>query len=188
MSVYERGLSVAALREQFLRDADQLDEAEMWLRYGRDGPRLLNTDDTMRPSSRHLRSPMYRDQHGREYTPDGADDQQRTTVWWIRLPAYLTARHRAEVAQGKRSPLEVLAFPEPDEELTLEHLRDRQATQLRVRLSDISQRKTASAQVVFDTAVPVYWSQAAEQQLKRNVEFAARRRKRQANEQNIGTH
>lgn len=179
MSEYERGLSIAELREQFLEDSEKLDAEELFIRYGREGPRLLNSGDLMRPSSRHLRSPMYIDEQEREYTPD---ETNATVVWWIRLPAHVTARHRAEIRDGKRSPLDILQFPEPGEQLKLTHLRDRQRAVETVRLESISERKIASAQVSFDRAVPVVWSKAAEQQLKRNVQFAERRRKRQATE------
>lgn len=152
MSVYRKGLAIEGLRAQWEKDIDELDIDDIIVRYGRDQKPRFTGDDAkarMRPTSFHLRSALWVDEKGREYTPD---TEPTTEALWVRIPrTYARARHAdilgtaaaqvpssypsssssssstAAVVQSTRSAARSAAervetpFPEPGEKLVLHY-------------------------------------------------------------------
>lgn len=170
MSRFRSAPDIAALRADYERDFDRVatepdgdDRIEGF--YGRDKPRFLGggggASRTMRPNARHLLNPMWRDEHGREYTPDHGGG---TTVWWVRIPPGLTRRQRSE------GTLNMTTFPMPADDLTWHRISEPERT-VSVRIAVLDTPKAASAMVI--TAEPVDSDQTADER-----ERAERRRER----------
>lgn len=119
MSRYRQGLSIAALREQYDADVQTQSAEELALLYGNDKPRFLGSDARarMRPTSFHLRAPLYEDDRGRQYTPA---DEPQSTEWWVRIPPR-HARRLFQVLRAGDEPLDdaVVDYPRVDEVLHL---------------------------------------------------------------------
>lgn len=177
MAAFRGAPSVAALRERFFA-AEPADADEYEVRYGRDAPRFLDTGAyTMRPTSRHLLAPLWRDTEGREYTPDTVEPDGTTAVWWVRIPPGLTRRQRAA------GSYELTEFPQPGEELVWRRVGDARAPSVRVTVSDIILPKTASAQIVLAAPAP---AQRTDTELERLAQREQRRQ--QALERRAAQH
>lgn len=165
MARFRAGLSVTELAEEFLAD-EESDAARLIARYGRDtAPRFAGAGESdnvhMRPTLRHLRSPMYRDAEGREYTPH---EPHRTDTWWVVIPLGATRRQRAAVAAGSLAVSDVLSFPLPGDTVTLSRVYRFDGAGIVtaethvVRVLELVAPKQASAQVVFEREIDAEWT------------------------------
>lgn len=169
MAAFRGAPSIAALRERFLADTST-EPADYEARYGRDVPRFLDTGPyTMRPTSRHLLAPLWRDTEGREYTPDDVDADGRCAVWWVRIPPGLTRRQRAA------GSYELTEFPQPGERLTWHRVGTAGET-VRVVVADLILPKTASAQLILAAPAPAQRTDAELERLSRREQSRERRR------------
>ena len=178
MAAFRGAASVDELRQRFLADEDVDDDDQYRARWGADKPRFLTTDElTMRPNARHLLAPLWRDEDGREYTPDTVENGV-ADVWWVRIPPGLTRRLRAAGA------IELTQFPQPGEELvwtrvTYGTVPRSAADTVRVSVSELIAPKTASAQLVLATPAPAARTDAEQRRLaaREAAREAARLRK-----------
>jgi hypothetical protein len=177
MSEYRRGFSVEQLREQFLADAEVLDDTQMRARYGADrGARFLGLRPNDQPTSNHLRSPMYRDERGREYTPQSAG---RSTVWWIRIPPSIARREHILAAAGSLGAGEETQFPADGEQLRLTRVyKDAPSAPITVTVDRVVSPKQASSEVMFVEEVDATWSDRELAHLKLKAEYRERRNTR----------
>jgi len=120
---YRRGLAISQLQVQFYEDAAQLPASQVERLYGRDhkdSVGFLETREGDRPTSKHLRSPFYVDQHGIEYTPR---DVPTTHSLFVRIPRSKAAQLRKRLNQADTfDDLEetgVFCFPKVGEHLLL---------------------------------------------------------------------
>lgn len=176
MSRFYAGLSLEELAEHRLADEEAgVDDATMVARYGRDKPRFVGGVDSdersFRPSSKHLRSPMWIDAQGRTYTPN---ETGRTRVWWVCIPTGVTIRHRREVREGRRAADDVIGFPEDGELLTLHHVYDH-TREVQVRVDALVAPKQASAEVVFEQEIDATWRDRDRAHLDRRSDYRERR-------------
>jgi hypothetical protein len=176
MSRFYAGLSVRELAEQRLADEDaDLDDAVMVARYGRGTPQYVGGAESgeraLRPSAKHLRSPMWIDAEGRTYTPD---EPGRTRVWWVEIPTSITIRQRREVREGRRAPDAVVGFPEEGELLTLHHKYDH-SHETQARVEALVMPKQSSAQVIFEQEIDATWRDRDRAHLERRADYRERR-------------
>jgi hypothetical protein len=104
MSAYKRGFSAEQLRRQYEDDFDALDLDELQIRYGRGRHNFMGDNPLTRTriTSYHLRSPLFVDQKGREYTPDA---EPETDILWVRIPrTYALVAHNTLFGAGGVRP------------------------------------------------------------------------------------
>ena len=143
--------------------------------YGKDLPRFLGADSQAhsRPTSRHIRAPLYQDAQGRQYQAADSSDGA-VKVFWVRIPPSLSARANAALRNGDRpDPADVVDFPLPGETVQLRPtlMRSDNVILARVHNTNLT-NATASCQVVFEDAVPTDYDAV---QVRRFEERAQRR-------------
>lgn len=157
MSRYKQGLSIDALRDQYESDLIAKTEEEIILLYGRDKPRFagLNAQERLRPTSFHLRSPLYVDEQGRQYTPVS---EPKSKDWWIRVPAGITRKMNKALREGEDADKYAVDFPMPGDALILRQVQygrhevDPFSLPVRVQTCTMT-RARASALITFDAEI-----------------------------------
>jgi hypothetical protein len=163
MSQFYTATSIAALREQFLADADGGKPVRLFAsRYGRDKPRFLDDDAKlrMRPTSKHLRFPLYEDEHGRQYTPED-EAQDKTDTWWVRIPPRFARRVNKRIRDGLHvDDKDVVDFPHAGDAVVLTTYRysardrdPRASVAASVLTLEYSSEAQASCRIVFTADV-----------------------------------
>jgi hypothetical protein len=158
---YRRGLAISQLQAQFYEDAAQLPAPQMERLYGRDhkdSVGFLETREHDRPTSKHLRSPFFVDQHGLEYTPR---DVPIAHSLFVRIPRSKAVQLRKRLNQADTfDDLEetgLFCFPKVGEQLSLRvHKRfpaalkrEMENEQWSVVVADMIEPKQASAELVL---------------------------------------
>lgn len=182
---YTEGYCIDELLERFADDAHTLDAAAMLRRYGKLTPR----GGDWRPNSVHLRSPLYTDQYGIEYTPLSVPTSQ---TWFLRVPHTAALHISRSLQAGELSALLDLpsvgleSLPQPGTALLLRrthHTAQETAAgdtgaQEQVVVQRLVAPLQASAEVVFDHAISseptVNQSRLFEARRERNEQKALR--------------
>ena len=173
---YRQGLSVSQLQKRFLRDAETMDADKLEARYPRDHKAsvgFLETRKGDRPTSFHLRSPFFVDQHEIQYTPR---DVPLTSSLFARISPSKAAKLRRDLNDGLPvdDPSEVGVFCFPPKGSTLELRIHPRFKQLMVRLygrqdaaammnevvetvtvMELVEPKTASAEVLLTSELQI---------------------------------
>jgi hypothetical protein len=183
MARYRQGLSIEALRTRYIDDAERLPPSELALLYGSDLPRFVADDAAarMRPTSFHLRAPLYEDAQGRQYTPTV---EPRTDSFWLRIPPRFARRYNRDpfAAETGSEDAPWREFPRPDDRLLLRFVqygnraaRESEYNAVSVRVHLVMQtRAVASAYVVFDHEIdstrPAAQENALEERMQRDLD------------------
>lgn len=175
MSEFYRGLTIAELQEQFVADEASLPPEQLRVRYGTDKPRFMGLGGrTGRINSTHLRSPMWVDRQGREYTPE---EQGATAHWWVRIPNSVTIRARKQIDSGEVAPSDAPGFPEPGDVLQLQRVYSGvDPRQAEVRVEALIAPKKASAELFFESELDATWSDREREFMRRKADTQQRKR------------
>jgi len=172
MAAFRGAASIAELRARFLADVSEGadDDEHHYARWGADKPRFMDTGEpTMRPTAQNLLAPLWRDNEGRQYTPDDIDGGGKCDVWWVRIPPGLTRRQRAA------GIIDMTPFPQPGDQLEWHRISygrrvpddDGVPDVVRVRVMDLIEPKTASAQITLDAPAPARRTETEQRRLAR---------------------
>lgn len=176
MAQFYSGKSMQEMQAQFAEDESTLSREEIQVRWGTDKPRFMGLGGrTGRPSAMHLRSPMWVDSKGRQYTPE---EPNSTAHWWVRIPNSVTIRMRRAIAAGTVAASDATGFPQPGDVLQLRRfysgVDDRQVS---ARVSAVIAPKQASAEIHFEQELDATWSEREKEFMRRKTVSQTKKRK-----------
>ena len=146
MSAYKNYLDVESMWQRAVESVGEDTLEERLIKYG--------TVDAFRHgvSYNHLSSAHFVDQRGREYTPVSVDDENKASVFFVKLPKGITRKQNRQLADAEPIYLEdMLDFPHEGEELELA-IKDagQRSVLFQTRVASVFDVKRATAKVLFN--------------------------------------